>query len=124
MSHSLSEQEIRRREELDALKARGVNPYPYAWPVDTHTAEILQAYDDARHDPEQGDKLRVVIAGRIMSVRVMGKAAFFHVQDATGKIQVYIRRDDLPEDVALSIRAIWRRGERLCWHDPIKLLPP
>ena len=98
MSHPLSEQEIVRREARQAIEAQGVNPYPYAWEVDTHTATILDTFDDATHQPEEGPgTLRGSIAGRIMSKRVMGKAAFFDLQDATGRIQVYVRRDDLPE---------------------------
>ncbi|WP_456427343.1 lysine--tRNA ligase [Rhodocaloribacter sp.] len=97
----MSEQERRRREERALLEERGVNPYPYQWNVTAHAAEILERFDDERHQPgEDGtakEPFRVSIAGRILSKRVMGKASFFHVQDATGQIQVYIRRDDLPE---------------------------
>ncbi|GIV60815.1 MAG: lysine--tRNA ligase [Rhodothermaceae bacterium] len=97
----LSEQERRRREERTMLEELGINPYPYAWDVTARAAEILAQFDDARHQPgEDGtapEPFRVSIAGRIMSKRVMGKAAFFHLQDATGQIQVYVRRDDLPE---------------------------
>ncbi|ARA93553.1 lysine--tRNA ligase [Rhodothermaceae bacterium RA] len=101
MARELSEQERRRREERRELEAAGINPYPYAWDVTAHAADILEAYDDDRHgapDNEDGKEVyRVSIAGRIMSKRVMGKAAFFHLQDSSGQIQVYLRRDDLPE---------------------------
>ncbi|HMB92700.1 MAG TPA: lysine--tRNA ligase [Rhodothermales bacterium] len=99
MSRPFSEQEIRRREERDALEDLGINPYPYAWDVDTHTADILATFDDEKHQPEEGQEppMRVSIAGRMMSKRVMGKAAFFDVQDSTDRIQVYARRDDLPD---------------------------
>ncbi|MFQ5572225.1 MAG: lysine--tRNA ligase, partial [Rhodothermales bacterium] len=95
----LSEQERVRREARVALEAHGVNPYPYAWDVRTHAADILDTFDDSRHQPQddQEPPFRVSLAGRMMSKRVMGKAAFFDVQDATGRIQVYVRRDDLPE---------------------------
>lgn len=99
--HERSEQEIRRREEREALEARGINPYPHAWDVTDHAGEVLQRFDDDRHGApgnEDGkDVYRVSIAGRITSIRVMGKAAFFQLQDAGGRIQVYVRRDDLPE---------------------------
>ncbi len=99
MPRPLSEQEIRRREERAELEALGIDPYPYAWDVDAHAADILARFDDAVHQPQEGREppYRVAIAGRMTSKRVMGKAAFFDVQDATGRIQVYARRDDLPE---------------------------
>ena len=101
MPRELSDQEIRRREERAHLEALGIDPYPYAWEVDARTAEIAAGFDDERHQPGEDGKAkelwRVSIAGRMMSKRVMGKAAFFNLQDATGDIQVYVRRDDLPE---------------------------
>ena len=101
MDRHLSEQEVVRREALEQLRAAGVDPYPYAWPVDSTAAELLNGFDDELHQPvEDGEAknlLRASIAGRIMSIRVMGKAAFFHVQDDSGRIQAYVRRDDLPE---------------------------
>ncbi len=99
MPRPLSEQEIRRREERAELEALGIDPYPYAWDVDAHAADILARFDDAAHQPQEGGEppYRVAIAGRMTSKRVMGKAAFFDVQDATDRIQVYARRDDLPE---------------------------
>jgi lysyl-tRNA synthetase, class II len=100
MPRDLTEQERTRREHLDALRARGVEPYPAeAWPVTHHAAEILDRYEDERHDPERAGAtpLRVRIAGRMLTKRLMGKAAFFHLADESGRIQVYCRRDDLPE---------------------------
>lgn len=95
----LSEQEEVRREARAAIESYGINPYPYSWEVDTHTAEILEVFDDEQHQPAAAEAApyRVSIAGRVMTKRVMGKASFFEVQDATGRIQVYARRDDLPE---------------------------
>src|SRR5690606_14118051 len=100
MPRELTEQERLRREHLAALRARGVEPYPAeAWPVTHHAQEILDLYEDERHDPEREgtEPMRVRIAGRMLTKRVMGKAAFFHLADESGKIQVYVRRDDLPE---------------------------
>lgn len=101
MTRPRSEQELRRREERAALEAAGINPYPYAWEVTRRSREVLDTFDDARHQPVDGapapEPLRVSMAGRIMSKRIMGKAAFFHLQDAHGLIQVYVRRDDFPE---------------------------
>jgi lysyl-tRNA synthetase class 2 len=93
-----SEQEQRRREERRELEARGIDPYPYAWDVDAHTADILDTFDDDKHDPQEGERMDVSIAGRITSIRVMGGSAFFDVQDASGTIQAYIRKNDVGEE--------------------------
>ena len=101
-----TEQEEVRRQSLKTLKEElGVEPYPAAgWDVTAHAAEILDAFDDAKHQPddegnlpEGGEVWGVSLAGRLTSKRVMGKASFFHLQDESGTIQVYVRRDDLPE---------------------------
>jgi lysyl-tRNA synthetase class 2 len=96
----LSEQEQRRREEREALDRRGVDPYPYAWDTDAHAKEILDTFDDDTHQPEDGEEgaYRVSIAGRITDLRVMGGSTFFDLRDETGRIQVYVRAQDLPED--------------------------
>jgi lysyl-tRNA synthetase class 2 len=89
----LSEQEIIRRGSLDALRQMGIDPYPAAeFPVTGQSNEIkLNFSDDA-------DKREVSIAGRIMSRRIMGKASFMELQDAFGRIQVYISRDEICPD--------------------------
>jgi len=91
---ALSDQEAARRAARRALDERGVNPYAYQWDVDTSIAEILATFDDAQHGRQS---YRVALAGRMMSRRIMGKASFFDLQDASGRMQVYVRRDDLPE---------------------------
>ena len=91
MSIELSEQEQLRRQSLAALRELGIDPYPAARYEVTATAqEIADNYDEAK-----GNYDDVRIAGRIMSRRIMGSAAFFELQDHTGRIQVYIRRDDV-----------------------------
>lgn len=97
MTRPLSDQEQVRRDARRALEEQGVNPYPYQWETDAHVAAILEAFDDSSPGG------RVTIAGRMMSRRVMGKASFFDVQDATGRMQVYVRRDDLPEGFYNSV---------------------
>lgn len=83
----LSEQEIIRREKLNHLRALNINPYPAAlYPVD-HTTQQL------KNNFEEGKK--VVIAGRLMSRRIQGKASFAELQDAEGRIQVYFNRDEI-----------------------------
>lgn len=91
MSRHLSEQEILRREKKAELEAMGVNPYPPELYDVTHSAEeILKQFDAENAQPELQD---VGVAGRVMSVRLMGKAAFVVIQDASGKIQLYVGRD-------------------------------
>jgi lysyl-tRNA synthetase class 2 len=95
-----SEQEQRRREERRHLEERGIDPYPYAWEVEDHADEILETFDDDKHQAEGDEEpsYRVSIAGRITGMRVMGGSAFFDLQDSSGTIQVYVRTGDLPED--------------------------
>ena len=87
----LSEQEQLRRQSLAALRELGINPYPAEKFDVTATAADIAAGFDA--DPDKYKE--VAIAGRIMSRRIMGSASFFELQDHTGRIQVYIRRDDI-----------------------------
>lgn len=85
MSRVLSEQEQLRRKSLEELKSRGINPFPpEQFVVDSDTKEIKEKF-------EKGKK--VVIAGRVMSRRIMGKASFAELQDAEGKVQLYFNRD-------------------------------
>ena len=87
----LSEQEVLRRRSLAELRQLGIEPYPAArFDVTATAAEIAAGYD-----PEKGNFAEVRIAGRMMSRRIMGSASFFELQDHTGRIQVYIRRDDV-----------------------------
>ena len=91
MSQILSEQEIIRRESLEELYKLGINPYPAElYPINSNAAAIHAGFEK---NPEQFKE--VVIAGRIMSRRIMGNASFAELQDASGRIQVYIRRDDV-----------------------------
>jgi len=85
----LSEQEIIRRNALEEIRGMGINPYPAdEFPVNTTAQEILDTFrDDVPAD--------ACIAGRIMSRRIMGNASFIEIQDYTGRIQVYIKRDNL-----------------------------
>ena len=87
----LSEQEILRRNSLKALREMGIEPYPAErFDVTTTAAEIAANFDA---EPARFEKVQ--IAGRMLSRRIMGSASFFELQDHTGRIQVYIRRDDI-----------------------------
>jgi len=93
--HDNSEQQelndlmLRRREELQRLLDMNVNPYAYEFPRNAFSQEIIESYNE--NEPPR----TVAVAGRIMSLRRMGKASFCHIQDSRGKIQIYLKKDDL-----------------------------
>lgn len=94
MSHlHRNDQELRRLEELQELRDSGINPYPPVFEKTHSSTEILGTFDDSK--PEDFSAIKV--AGRIMAIRKMGKATFCHIQDSVGRIQIYLKRDDLPE---------------------------
>jgi lysyl-tRNA synthetase class 2 len=94
MSTELSEQEVIRRNSLTQLRELGIDPYPAEEFIINATAEdILKNYQD-----NQESYQNISIAGRIMTRRIMGSAAFVEIQDATGRIQVYLKRDELCPD--------------------------
>lgn len=87
MSQHLSEPEIIRRDKLKTIREMGINPYPSAlFPVDSNSKEILANYKEGK---------KVVIAGRMMSINIQGKASFAKLQDGEGRIQVYFNRDEI-----------------------------
>ena len=88
----LDEQHRVRLEKLDALKAAGKNPYTITqFPVDTYNKEIRDRFDELENTD-------VFIAGRMMSRRIMGKASFMDIRDASDRMQVYVRKDDIGEE--------------------------
>ena len=76
---------------IDTLRDMEVNPYPYSFERTNFTNEIVENFNKFE------DK-QISVAGRIMSIRLMGKASFFHIQDQNGKIQVYIRKDQVGDN--------------------------
>lgn len=90
----LSEQEIQRRESLNELRKLGINPYPAeAFEVNANAADIL-----ANYERDKTAYKTISLAGRIMTRRIMGNASFAELQDATGRIQIYIKRDEVCPD--------------------------
>lgn len=90
MSHQLSEQEQVRREAMNKLRQLGVEPYPAAaFETNKYSSDIAKYKDGA-----EGFK-DVVLAGRLMSKRIMGKASFAELQDAEGRVQLYVNRDEI-----------------------------
>ncbi|OFX57370.1 MAG: lysine--tRNA ligase [Bacteroidetes bacterium GWB2_41_8] len=90
----LSEQEIIRRNSLQKIKELGIDPYPAAqFPVNVLANEIKEKYN-----AELNNYQEVVVSGRIMSRRIMGKASFAELQDSSGRIQLYLNRDEICPD--------------------------
>ncbi len=91
MSVALSEQEIIRRESLNQLRALGIDPYPAGeFKVNSFAQDIKRNFEGS-----PANYNNITIAGRIMGRRIMGSASFFELQDSTGRLQVYIKRDDI-----------------------------
>ena len=93
MAENLDESKLKKLEELKAL---GINPYPYSYSQTDHALEINQKYSHLNSGDHTKDT--VSVAGRIMLKRVMGKASFFHLQDQSGKVQLYLQEDKLGKE--------------------------
>ncbi len=106
MNNELSEQEILRRQAAEQLRQLGIDPYPAAlYPVNAKTNEILSEY------PKDNTLYQdVSIAGRIMSRRIMGAASFAELQDSFGKIQLYIKRDEIcPQEDKTMYNTVFKK---------------
>ena len=105
---NLSEQEQVRRTSLEEIRKLGINPYPAAqYPVNISTAEIHK-----RFDAEQKEIPDVCVAGRIMSRRIMGNASFGEIMDSSGRIQIYVKRDEvcrkkIRPSIILFLKSFW-----------------
>ena len=106
-TQNLSEQEFIRREKLTELQKLGIDPYPAAlYPVSQYSAAIKNGFTDETKD----EWTEVCLAGRIMSMRDMGKASFAELQDSQGRIQIYVRKDDLTKDGnATMYDLVWKK---------------
>ncbi len=94
MSQELSEQQLIRRKSLEELRKLGINPYPAEmYHFNAYSTDVIENFD--KHESE---KTELLIAGRITNRRIMGKASFAEIQDAKGKIQIYLNRDVICPD--------------------------
>lgn len=84
-----NDQIIRRREELHELESQGVQAYPYSFPKTHSAAKAIGAFTD------DSPKVEVAVAGRLVAIRKMGKASFCHIQDGSGRVQIYLRKDEI-----------------------------
>lgn len=100
-----------RRAQLAQLREQG-NAYPNGWERDALAGDLLAQYDEQDKEQLEQQAVRVKVAGRMMSRRVMGKAAFAHLQDMSGRIQLYVKRDNLPEGIYAEFKS-WDIGDQL-----------
>ncbi|HWE63926.1 MAG TPA: amino acid--tRNA ligase-related protein, partial [Chloroflexota bacterium] len=106
-----------RRQSLADLRDAGIDPFPPRAGRTHSAAEALAAFDETLDQEHQDQQPVVTVAGRMLTPRLMGKAAFVHIQDASGRVQIYVKRDDVGEDqFALFKRLhpgdfLWVRGQ-------------
>ncbi len=101
-----------RKQKLKELREQGFN-YPNQFKPLHSTKEILEQYSDLSKEELNEKKIHVKIAGRIILRRLMGKASFFHLQDGKGKLQVYLRENEIPESYEQFKR--WDLGDFVGW---------
>jgi lysyl-tRNA synthetase class 2 len=99
-----------RREKLDKLRALGVNPYPYRFEKDTHIPDLLRDFDSKIENEEHAGPV-FSIAGRIHTIRIMGKAGFCHLRDEFGEMQTYVQRDRVGEQTYEVFRHLLDIGD-------------
>ncbi|MEX0884506.1 MAG: amino acid--tRNA ligase-related protein, partial [Cyclobacteriaceae bacterium] len=102
----LSEQEIERRKDREALMNLGIDPYPaISFPINASADDIHRNYENRKTDYKG-----ISIAGRMMSRRIMGSASFAEIQDSTGRLQIYVRRDDIcPEEDKTLYNTVFKK---------------
>ncbi|MBN7815676.1 lysine--tRNA ligase [Algoriphagus pacificus] len=102
----LSEQELERRKDREELMRMGINPYPAeAFPINVTAEDIHRNYENRKNDYKS-----ISIAGRLMSRRIMGSASFGEIQDSTGRLQIYVRRDDIcPEEDKTLYNTVFKK---------------
>lgn len=99
-----------RREKLAALREQGI-PFPNDFRRDAVSGKLHAAYDDKSTEELEALNIEVSVAGRMMTRRIMGKASFATIQDVEGKIQLYVSRDDLPENLYNEQFKKWDLGD-------------
>ncbi|HEC27578.1 MAG TPA: lysine--tRNA ligase [Gammaproteobacteria bacterium] len=100
-----------RREKLTAMRESGTNPFPNDFRRNIVAAEILARYEGKENEELEDEQVRVKVAGRMMSRRIMGKASFAHVEDMSGRIQLYVQRDSLPDGFYNTCFKKWDIGD-------------
>ena len=93
----LTDQEQARRDKVLKLKELGIDPFGHAFKTNSNTQEIFKKYQDFSGEDLEKLNKKVKIAGRVVLNRAQGKAGFMHIQDRFGKIQLYVRKDNIEE---------------------------
>lgn len=96
----------KRREKLDKIRARGINPYPYRYHRSHSTQQATALLKQQEESPGKAEAPVVNLAGRVMASRLMGKVSFLDIRDGSGKIQLYFRNDLLNKDVLKLLKDI------------------
>ena len=106
-----TDQERQRLAKLERIRQRGIDPYPHRVER-THTAtKAIAAFEAVEATVQKGDQ--VVVVGRLRSMRVMGKSTFAHIEDGTGRIQLFVRRKEVGEEVYDFFRKDYDLGDFL-----------
>ena len=95
----LSEQEIIRRQKMEELREMGIDPFGKAYERTHKSGQIREEFDSFTKEELEEKAIKVKVAGRIMTKRRQGKAGFMHIQDLDGRLQIYVRKDILGDDV-------------------------
>ena len=105
MERELNDQQLVRRQKAEELKAKGIDPFGHSFKTDANSKLIREKYDESSKEELENDKHSVVLAGRIMSKRRMGKMCFMHIQDRYGNIQLVINKADVGEEIYELVKA-------------------
>ena len=98
MAEKLTEQEKVRRQKMQDLIDMGIDPFGQRYERDTKCGEITAKYENATKEELEEKAVKVRIAGRIMRKRRQGKAGFMNIQDVSGDMQIYVRKDEIGDD--------------------------
>ena len=98
MEEKLNDQELARRAKLEKYKELGLDPFGQKFEIKDHSKLLKEKYQGLTHEELEAKDVSATVAGRIMFIRKMGKASFFTIQDKMGKIQIYIKKDNVGED--------------------------
>jgi lysyl-tRNA synthetase, class II len=109
-SATTGDEEAIRHKKLQDLRARGINPYPNDFHRNALAAPLHAAHGNQDHDTLAANPICVTMAGRIMARRLMGKASFVHIQDMSGRMQLYLRQEDLSPEVYEEFKS-WDLGD-------------
>ena len=98
MAEKLTEQEKIRRQKMEELREKGIDPFGHAYARTHRSGDIKREYGECTKEELDEKNVTVKVAGRIMTKRRQGKAGFMHIQDLDGRLQIYVRKDDVGED--------------------------